>query len=297
MITGRLLKDPLLHFLVAGACLFGGYRLIVPEAGRLGEKTIVVDREALLTFMQFRAKAFEPEMANRQLDGMAPEERDQMVRDFVREEALYREARTLGMTDNDYIVRRRSVQKMEFIAQSTAALAVRAEANSLKADSLEAYFADHRQDYYREPSVTFTHVFFSAAQRGRAAAKSEAQTMLAALNQAQVPFADALRYGDRFLYDRNYVERTPDVVASHLGKAFAEAIAGLSPSPRQWQGPISSEHGEHLVLLTEHRAGRRLELAEARPHVEQDYQRWRQQQNQERAVQEIVDQYHVEMRL
>lgn len=295
-MPGRLLKDPLLHFLVAGACLFAGYQWVVPEAERLGARTIVVDREALLTFMQFRSRVFEPQMAAQQLAGMAPDEREQMVRDFVREEALYREARALKMMDDDYIIRRRSVQKMEFVAQSAAAQAARAEPNAREA-SLETYFAAHRQDYYQEPSVTFTHVFFNAAKHGRDAARNEAQSLLARLNQAGVPFAEAPQYGDRFLFDRNYVERTPDVVASHLGKAFAETIAVLTPSPRQWQGPISSEHGEHLVLLTDYKAGRQLELAEIRPHVEQDYERWRQQQNQEHAVQEIVRQYHVDMRL
>jgi len=291
-MSGRLLKDPLLHFLVAGACLFGTYPLIASEAGRLDAKTIVVDREALLTYLQIRAKAFEPQQAARQLEGMAPEEREQMVRDFVREEALYREARALGMTDNDYIVRRRAVQSMAFIAQGMAA-----QNASAQTGSLEAYFSHHRQDYYQEPSVTFTHVFFSAEKRGRAGARREALTLLATLNQCQVPFADAGRYGDRFLYDRNYVERTPDVVASHLGKDFAASITGLSPPPQRWQGPIASEHGEHLVLLTETKAGRRLELAEIRSHVEADYQRWRQQENQDHAIQEIVGQYHVEVRL
>lgn len=291
-MSRRLLKDPLLHFLLAGACLFAGYQWIAPGAGHLGAKTIVVDRDALLTFMQYRSKVFEPQMAVQQLDGMAQDERAQMVHDFVREEALYREARALGMTDNDYIVRRRAVQAMEFMAQGTAARTAAAQATSL-----EAYFADQRQDYYQAPSLTFTHVFVSADKRGRAAARSEAQSLLARLNQANVPFSEALGYGDRFLYERNYVERTPEVVTGHFGKAFTEAMAGLKPSSRQWQGPIASEHGEHLVLLTERKAARPLELAEVRPQVEQDYQRWRQQQNQERAIQDIVGQYRVEIRL
>ena len=69
----------------------------------------MVDRDALLTFIQYRSKAFELSLAAQRLDGMTTKEREQLTRDFIREEALYREASTLGMTDNDYVIRRRTV--------------------------------------------------------------------------------------------------------------------------------------------------------------------------------------------
>ncbi len=210
----RLLKDPLLHFVVLGALLFGGYQWMAPAANDQDPKTIVVDRAALLTFIQYRSKAFEPQAAARQLDGMTAEERGKLVRDFVHEEALYREALALGMMENDYIIRRRSVQKLEFIAQGMAA-----QPDATDPDRLATYFDSHREDYYEAPSLTFTHIYLDADKRGRNQASDAAQVLLDKLNHEAVGFSAATRYGDRFLYQRNYVERTPEFVASHFGQA------------------------------------------------------------------------------
>ncbi|RRJ84401.1 peptidyl-prolyl cis-trans isomerase [Aestuariirhabdus litorea] len=287
----RLMRDPLLHFLLLGALVFAGYQWIKPANSRLDANTIVVDRNALLTFIQYRSKAFEPQLAERRLDALTPGDREALVRDFIKEEALYREARALGMIDNDYIVRRRSVQKLEFIAQGLAANAVEVEPRAL-AD----FFESRHQDYYEAPSLTFTHVYFNADKRGREAARTAAVALLAELNREGVAFADAPRYGDRYLYHRNYVERTPDFIASHFGAGFGQRLDTLSPGPR-WQGPIASDQGEHLVLIREHQAGRLPALEEIRPRVEQDYRQWQQQTQQALAIQKIVDQYHVENQL
>lgn len=291
MIMFRLLKDPLLHFVVLGALLFGGYQWMAPADGGQNAKTIVVDRAALLTFIQYRSKAFEPQAAARQLDAMTAAERAELVRDFVHEEALYREALALGMMENDYIIRRRSVQKLEFIAQGIAAQTL-----SSDPERLTAYYDSHRQDYYEAPSLTFTHIYLDAAKRGHTQASEAAGALLEELNRDAVGFSEATGYGDRFLYQRNYVERTPEFVASHFGQAFNDRVLALAPSS-QWQGPIASDHGEHLVLLTAHQPGRYPELAEIQPRVAQDDRQWQQQQQQELAIQQIVDQYHVENRL
>ncbi len=57
----RLLREPLVHFLAIGIGLFVLFDLVAPEDSNLDSKTIVVDRDALLTFVQFRSKAFNPE--------------------------------------------------------------------------------------------------------------------------------------------------------------------------------------------------------------------------------------------
>ncbi len=288
-MIAKLLKDPLLHFTLVGAALFAAYELTGSSDEQLDASTIVVDPEALLTFIQYRSKAFNTEQANLRLDQMPLQERDQLVRDYVREEALFREAQALGMSDNDYIIRRRSVQKLEFIAQGVAEQVV-----SVDAEQAEAWFDQHRQDYYEEPSYTFTHVFIK--DRGQDTPE-QANALLDQLEQEQVGFSEATRFGDRFLYHRNYVERTPDFIASHFGEEFKQALSNLKPDREHWQGPIASSHGQHLVMLSESRPGRVPEFAEIQSRVTQDFRRWQEQQKQELAIQQIVEQYDVEYRL
>ena len=58
-MLSKILKEPLLHFLAIGLVLFLVYGYI--EKDKYGEvlECIVVDRERLLTFMQYRSKSFD----------------------------------------------------------------------------------------------------------------------------------------------------------------------------------------------------------------------------------------------
>ena len=115
-----LLKQPLFHFLFAGLLIFVFYSMTEQPAStpEMTDKVITVDRNTLLNFMQYRAQAFRSDLFNEQLDAMEEEELQQLVDEFVREEALHREALAMGMDRGDYIIRQRLVQKVEFLLEN-----------------------------------------------------------------------------------------------------------------------------------------------------------------------------------
>lgn len=286
---GKLLRDPLSHFLLGGLLIF----LVVSALGG-GDgasphpDVIVVDRAVLLDFAQKRSKAFDPELAARRLDGLSDAEYERLVEDYVREEALHREALALGLDRDDYVLRRRLVQKLEFIAQGFA------EAGSeVDEEELGRFFASHADDYQLEPSISFVHVFFDAERRGRAEARAEAEASLARLVEEGVGFTDAPGWGDRFLYHVNYVERTPDYVGSHFGPVMGRTLFALDPDPTSWRGPFDSPYGSHLVLLVARTLGRTPSLDEVRGRVEEDARRARTRERSEAAVAAIVARYEV----
>ena len=112
----RLLRDPLTHFVTVGGLVFVAF-YIVGKDEIADPKTVVVDRAALLTFVQYRSKVF--------VDGLSEAELKTLIDDFVREEVLHREARAMGLDANDYIIRRRLVQKVEFIAKGFAHVVIK----------------------------------------------------------------------------------------------------------------------------------------------------------------------------
>jgi hypothetical protein len=285
----KLLKEPLLHFLVLGLALFVLFDLVSEEEGYAGGKTITVDRAALLTFIQFRTRAFEPSIAAQRLDGLSDQELELLVDDYVREEALYREALALGMDRNDYVIKRRMIQSVEFITKGFVTRAV-----EVSDEDVRAHYEAHRDDYYVEPFVTFTHVFISNDNRTDAEVDALAAAELNELNARKVPFSAAPGRGERFPYFVNYVERDPEFVASHFGSAMAEAIFSLEPDELAWKGPFVSPYGAHLVLLTRKAPGRFPPLDEIQASVRQDAQRAAVQQKNEAAIQAIVDTYEVQ---
>lgn len=288
----RLLRDPLVHFLLGGVLLFVVYEQAVADGtAAYGERSVVVDRAALLKFIQYRTKAFEPRVAAQRLDSMPAAERQQLIEDFTREEVLYREAIAMGMDKEDYIIRRRLVQKVEFITQGVVEAST-----SVDQAELGSYLARHQARYTVDASITFTHVFFDASKHGSEEAERLAKNALGELRRAGGEFADAPKYGERFLYYLNYVERTREFVASHFGEPMTAALFRISPG-ETWQGPFLSPYGAHIVMVTERRDERESGLDEIRSRVLEDARVDMQREGLEEAIAEIVDSYNIRIEL
>jgi len=287
-------RDPLTHFLTAGAVLFMALAWLSPE--EVDQRTIVVDREALLTFTQYRTKIFQPELAAKHLDGLSDDDRQTLVEQYIEEEALYREAIAMGLEGDDYVIRRRMVQKLEFITQGFVEQELRIEE-----EALAAFFEERRADYYVDPSITFTHVYLSYDKHTKAGGAQEtfastAQTLLKQLHDEQVSFSQSVGFGDRFPFHVNYVEKTPEFVASHFGESFSDELFGLpsdSGSLLRWLGPFRSQYGLHLVKVSQRSEGHSPELEDVKAMVVQDFRQAKILEHQRQAVTDIVNQYNV----
>jgi hypothetical protein len=138
----KILKDPLVHFLVLGLGLFVLFDLVASDDAAYDSKVIDVDRDALLTFVQYRSRAFQPQAAAARLDSMSEEELERLISDYVREEALHREAKALGVDKNDYIIKRRMIQSIEFITDGFVTAAV-----DVSDDDIAAHYEANRENY------------------------------------------------------------------------------------------------------------------------------------------------------
>ena len=151
----RLLREPLVHFLLAGGILFGLSALFGQSFGVGGNSNrieVTADRIQQLRETWTRQRGAPP--TRRELDSL--------IEDFIREEVLYREAIASGLDQGDTIVRRRLAQKVEFLAQSVASTVEPSEAE------LQAFFDDNAERYRIPEQVGFSHVYFSGSNRGDA---------------------------------------------------------------------------------------------------------------------------------
>lgn len=283
-----LVKEPLVHFLGAGLGLFLLFGLASRGERNDDPNLVTVDHDALLTFIQYRIKAFDRDLAEEKLISLSDEELQRLIDDYIREEVLHREAMQLGLDQDDYVIRRRLVQKLEFITEGF----VEGTAEIDEA-AIRRYFDANKADYYVEPHVTFTHVYFDTEDRPRDQVRAVAEKKLAELNRDGVPFTDAPQHGDRFLYHVNYVERTPEYVASHFGVPMAQALFELQPNDLIWRGPFDSPYGVHLVMLITNQPGREPELAEIEGRVREDARRAMIREKTEATIAEIVTTYEV----
>ena len=110
----RLLREPLLHFLLLGAVLFAVYSYA--ERGRGG---VEPSRQIQLSLDDLAQLALLFQSQWRR--DPTPDELSRIVENKVQEEILYREGLALGLDKDDTIVKRRMAQKMQFLAEDVAA--------------------------------------------------------------------------------------------------------------------------------------------------------------------------------
>ncbi|GAA5442001.1 hypothetical protein Misp06_00162 [Microbulbifer sp. NBRC 101763] len=284
---GGLGRDPLVHFLAIALFLFVGIELVDPKAGASDQTNILhLNEDLLIEYIQYQKKTFNPRFARTYWQSLAPSDRSDLIHDYIREEVLYREAMNLGLQDNDQIIRRRLIQKLEYVTDGFVG-----DINVSRQD-LEQYFWLHQEEYRIEASVTFTHVFFDFRNQFNNSLEEVALQTLDHLLEKSVAFEKSAGYGDRFIFHRNYVARTRQLVASHMGEDMTRKIFQLPINT--WSGPYQSPYGLHLVLVVENNPSRLPNFQEVAPLVLEDYRRQRMDDMRRRKIQELIAQYRVE---
>jgi peptidyl-prolyl cis-trans isomerase C len=228
-----LARQPLLHFLVIGAAIALLYGWLAdPDAAR-PDRTIRITAASISQLeAQWRARW------NR---APTPEELDGLIRAQIREAALYREALAMGLNEDDPVIRRVLVQKLEGIARDLVEVSL-----SPTEQDLSTYFAEHA-DRYRPPAlITFTHVFLDPDRRGEQTLQ-DADEILAELQSLGPPPQGIEEFGDPFMLQRYYPQKTEQRIASLFGREFARSVFEL-PAGR-WHGPVLSGYGTHLVYV------------------------------------------------
>jgi len=229
----RLLREPLLHFLLIGAVLFAGYAALERERG-----TAASPKEIRLTLDELAQ--LEMLFASKWRRAPTPEEFQRLVEDRIREEVLYREALAMGLDKDDTIVKRRMAQKMKFLAEDVVA------AREPTTEELRAWFATHGALFALPPRGSFRHVYFSPDRRG-GRTRADAERALAQLAGKPQDSALAVSLGDPFMFQDYYADRTPQAIAREFGPEFAQTVLKLTPGA--WRGPLASGYGWHLVFV------------------------------------------------
>ncbi len=286
----RLVRDPLLHVLLAGALIYLIYSWMQPPSPDNSDNgandvnnVIVVDEPALASFIAKRTAATDMQVASARLRAMGEDDLAVLIKDYIREQALLREALRLGFDRDDYVMERRLVQRLEF-----ALLALARTGSRASEDDLRDFYAHNRQRYETPARITFTHVYLNLKQRGEAMPE-DAKRLLHRLRFDEVDFAGAMHYGERFLYHRNYVERPFEDIASHFGKDMANMLFAHPPPLHEWSGPYVSTHGTHLVRVRELQQANTPLFEAVRSVVERDHARELEQRALDQAVHRIID--------
>jgi hypothetical protein len=269
----RWLREPLLHFLLLGLAIFGAYSLLGPDEPP--RSSIVVTQGIINGQVESFSRTW--------LRPPTPQEVDELIREYVREEVYYREGMALGLDRDDTVIRRRLKQKLEFVAEAAG---VAAEPTD---DELRAYLREHRDDYRVDARVSFVHVFLSTERRGEEALR-DAERLAADLGASSTTI-DPATLGDPTMLERQFEDVPTRDVAAQFGDAFAARLAELPIG--QWQGPVESAYGVHVVRINARTDGREPDLDEAREALRRDWLNARRIEANEKYYQSLLQRYTV----
>lgn len=272
----RWVREPLLHFLLAGVALFAAFRALDPAPERETPNRIVLTADDLRQIaVAWVAQGRSPP---------TPEQMGSLVETRVREEILFREALALGLDKNDTIVKRRLAQKMEFLAEDPSGI------GDPTRDELKAWFDANAERFALAPRASFRHLYFSPDRRGPQA-RADAARSLAKLAGQPPDSPVAARLADAFMFQDYYGDRSFDQLAGVFGAAFAQSLFGLKPGT--WQGPIESGYGWHLVWVDEMALKRVPGFEEVEREVRQEWMAERRAEAKRRAYEAMRARYDV----
>lgn len=282
-----LCKEPLLHFFLISVALFILYDVNNTSKDNSEPSNIVVSEAELEKYIQYRRRAFSPDGSRSELAKLSEAELPKLIDNYVREQALYQEAISLGLDQEDYLIKQRLIQKVEYLLEGF----IESEVIITQLDA-DQYYRSHLASYTEPERISFSHIYFDAHEKSLLEVNERVSNVLRHLNDNQLVPAQAGDKGDRFLYFKNYADKKRSVVESQFGKAFSDKLFKIEEI-KAWSGPIRSEHGEHIVWVSKKQAQRILPQEDVYDRVKDDLRAELVNTALSKKIQDIIRQYSI----
>ena len=275
-MISRVVRSPATHIIALGVVVAAAILIAKgPPTGDQARRVAVTGADLL----QLRAGF----MRTWQREPTAVELRGELAK-FIRQEVLYREALARGYDRDDLVVRRAMQQKMEFLAASQALREPPTD------DEIQAYFA-LRQERYRLPAVvSFAQVYVSVDRRGESATR-EAEALLERLRRDDPDPAELSSWGDSIMVPPVASGMAEQEIRSTFGGDFAESV--VAQEVGDWQGPVTSGYGLHLVKVLKRQDSRIPEPKEVAARIVGDMDYEARSAAKEQLYQEIAQSYQI----
>lgn len=220
--AARLLwREPLLHFVLLGALIFGVDAVLHPPPK--DDKVITVTKAMRQSFID----NFDEDKSRVPSDA----ELEKMIESWVASEILYREGKALGVDRGDDMIRDRVAFKLQLLIFDQIRVSQPTE------DQLRAWFADNHERFDEQERVGF----YLTPPTDEMTAQRQLEEI-----QAQHESEDLQKQ------TRAILGRPVASLAASFGEGFRDALLALPLG--QWK-ILQSKDGWHVVRLDSRRAG------------------------------------------
>ncbi|QDG76055.1 peptidyl-prolyl cis-trans isomerase [Labrenzia sp. PHM005] len=211
-IFQRIIREPLLHFLLLASALFAVQGFVGSDEKEL----IVVDAQA--------QKYLFKQEENLRLRPLTKDDQQRIIETYIEEEILVREAKARGFTDSSRI-RALLLQNMRFFIGS--------DVPEPTEEDLRTHFETNIAEFTSPPSLDLNHVMFNDPER-------VPDDILPSLNEAE----DPSELGDldtRLGYHMRYLDQRR--LVGLFGVETAKDLLSIPVGDNTWRGPIEAPDG------------------------------------------------------
>ncbi len=181
-----------------------------------------------------------------------------LVKKF-QDKMLFEEALVLGLHREDKTIYAKLINRTKQLFRNTKA--------SFNPDEkiLRAYYNDHHDNYQKNGIFSFSHLFISIDHNNPI---QKANEMLMLLQEVGIQAKNINEFGDHI--PSNHIKNaTYQQIIETFGKSFYKQLSSFKKG--EWEGPIISNLGVHVVKIEHHIDGDILPYEEIKDIVLSDY--------------------------
>ena len=225
----------------------------------INEDVIIVNNKNLEIFY---FNNLDPENPyNQDFSILSDKQINQLKKDFIQREVLAREAKRLGLDKIDSIISARLAQlgQQALVGDSI-------NINSIGLSEINDFFEINKSQYIEPETISFSHIFFDTEERAKSyllklEKESDVKKLKNLINTGGIVFP----------YQKNYSKKPFSFVVGHFGEIGAQNIFSLQKDIKNWQGPIRSSLGYHLINVFNKTSMKQMALDDILSEVKRDY--------------------------
>jgi len=263
----KLIREPVVLFFILGFLLFILYARATGIV-ELRNKQIFVGRAQIEELKETFTKTW-----NRSPD---EDELIALVNDFIMDEIFYKEALAMGLDKTDLTVKRRLRQIMEMMMDDYARIYP-------SEDQLRSYLSENPEKFQRDSRVSFIQLYYPTEE------KEQATQFLSRL-QTKGTTPEEYTGGLRMIPDW-FENETRSTIEKTFGPYFAGKL--LEMGTGNWEGPLASPYGWHLVQIRDKIDGIVPDLNDIWDQVEREWGEERKKEIKEEQYRTMREHYKI----
>ena len=231
----------------------------IQSTSDINEDVIIVNNKNLEVFY---FNNLDPENPyNQDFSILSDKQINQLKKEFIQREVLVREAKRLGLDKIDSIISARLAQ----LGQQ-ALVGEIIEFEDIELSEINDFFETNKSQYIEPETISFSHIFFDTEESAKSyllklQKESDVEKMKRLINIGGIVFP----------YQKNYSKKPFPFIVGHFGEIGATNLFSLQKDIKNWQGPIRSSLGYHLVNVFNRTPMKQMALEDILSEVKRDY--------------------------